>query len=170
MWLTRYGSQGYTGRLPIGVHKPPGLWISVSGSGARRSFSCTPLDRKRVRRGYAYVRAIPLQTPTLPAYLLPTELFRGRICHPTLCITWATSLVCRHPWLSKSQTVKRPPPSCNSTHWAPMPAFLLETRKGLLDHLVTMHAQYVMEMCRHAKHIYEQQHRGCTSVRNAPSM
>jgi hypothetical protein len=54
-------------------------------------------------------------------------------------------------------------------HCALMPAFLLETRKGLLDHLVTMHAQYIMEMCRHAKHIYEQQHRGCASVRNAPS-
>jgi TnpA family transposase len=40
-----------------------------------------------------------------------------------------------------------------------MLAFLLETRKSLLDHLVTMHDQYLMEMCRHAKHLYEQQHR-----------
>jgi TnpA family transposase len=38
-------------------------------------------------------------------------------------------------------------------------AFLLETRKNLLDHLVTMHDQYVMDMCRHAKQRYEQQHR-----------
>jgi TnpA family transposase len=35
----------------------------------------------------------------------------------------------------------------------------LETRKQLLDHLVTMHDQYMMEMCRHAKHSHEQQHR-----------
>ena len=40
-----------------------------------------------------------------------------------------------------------------------MLAFLLETRKHLLDHLVTMHDQYIMEMCRHAKHRHEQQHR-----------
>lgn len=43
--------------------------------------------------------------------------------------------------------------------YALMLAFLLETRKSLLDHLVTMHDQYIMEMCRHAKHLYEQQHR-----------
>jgi TnpA family transposase len=43
--------------------------------------------------------------------------------------------------------------------YALMLAFLLETRKHLLDHLVTMHDQYVTEMCRHAKHLYEQQHR-----------
>jgi TnpA family transposase len=38
-------------------------------------------------------------------------------------------------------------------------AFLLETRKHLLDHLVTMHEQYIMDMCRHAKQSHEQQHR-----------
>src|SRR5215813_14943642 len=40
-----------------------------------------------------------------------------------------------------------------------MLAFLLETRNDLLDHLVTMHDQYVMEMCRQAKHLHEQMHR-----------
>lgn len=40
-----------------------------------------------------------------------------------------------------------------------MLVFLLETRKQLLDHLVTMHDQYMTEMCRHAKHRHEQQHR-----------
>jgi hypothetical protein len=40
-----------------------------------------------------------------------------------------------------------------------MLAFLLETRKDLLDHLVTMHDQYIMEMCRQAKHLHEQKHR-----------
>jgi len=43
--------------------------------------------------------------------------------------------------------------------YALMLAFLLETRKSLLDHLVLMHDQYVTEMCRHVRHRYEQQHR-----------
>ena len=43
--------------------------------------------------------------------------------------------------------------------YALMLAFLLETRKGLLDHLVLMHDQYVTEMCRHVRQRYEQQHR-----------
>ena len=43
--------------------------------------------------------------------------------------------------------------------YALMIAFLLETRKNLLDHLVTMHDQYMTEMCRHAKQSHEQQHR-----------
>jgi hypothetical protein len=43
--------------------------------------------------------------------------------------------------------------------YALMLAFVLETRKDLLDHLVLMHDQYVMEMCRHAQHLDEQQHR-----------
>ena len=43
--------------------------------------------------------------------------------------------------------------------YALMLSFLLETRKILLDHLVTMHDQYVMEMCRKAKNIHEKQHR-----------
>jgi hypothetical protein len=47
----------------------------------------------------------------------------------------------------------------NHKRYALMLAFLLETRKGLLDHLVLMHDQYVTEMCRRVKHDYEQQHR-----------
>jgi TnpA family transposase len=43
--------------------------------------------------------------------------------------------------------------------YALMICFLLETRKVLLDHLVKMHDQYVMEMDRQAKNIYEKQHR-----------
>lgn len=43
--------------------------------------------------------------------------------------------------------------------YALMACFLLETRKVLLDHLVTMHEQYVMTMCRKSKHTYEQKHR-----------
>lgn len=43
--------------------------------------------------------------------------------------------------------------------YALMVCFLLETRKVLLDHLVTMHEQYLMEMCRKTKNIYEQKHR-----------
>ncbi|MEL6455735.1 MAG: Tn3 family transposase [Cyanobacteria bacterium J06623_5] len=43
--------------------------------------------------------------------------------------------------------------------YALMACFLLETRKVLLDHLVTMHDQYVMTMCRKSKHTYEQKHR-----------
>jgi hypothetical protein len=40
-----------------------------------------------------------------------------------------------------------------------MIGFLLETRKELLDHLVQMHEQYVMEMCRQSKNLYEKKHR-----------
>jgi len=40
-----------------------------------------------------------------------------------------------------------------------MVCFLLETRKVLLDHLVKMHDQYLTDMCRKAKNIYEQKHR-----------
>jgi TnpA family transposase len=43
--------------------------------------------------------------------------------------------------------------------YALMVCFLLETRKVLLDHLVTMHEQYLMDLCRKAKNIYEQKHR-----------
>ncbi len=43
--------------------------------------------------------------------------------------------------------------------YALMVCFLLETRKVLLDQLVTMHDQYLMNMCRKAKHLYEQKHR-----------
>jgi TnpA family transposase len=43
--------------------------------------------------------------------------------------------------------------------YALMLSFLLETRKMLLDHLVKMHDQYIMEMCRQAKNVYEKKHR-----------
>lgn len=43
--------------------------------------------------------------------------------------------------------------------YALMVCFLLETRKVLLDHLVTMHDQYLMDICRKAKNIHEQKHR-----------
>jgi TnpA family transposase len=40
-----------------------------------------------------------------------------------------------------------------------MVCFLLETRKTLLDHLVTMHDQYLMEITRQTHHAHEQKHR-----------
>jgi len=43
--------------------------------------------------------------------------------------------------------------------YALMTGFLQETRKILLDHLVTMHDQYVMEICRQAKNSHEKNHR-----------
>lgn len=43
--------------------------------------------------------------------------------------------------------------------YAMMICFLLETRKTLLDHLVVMHDQYVVEMCRESRNAYEQKHR-----------
>ncbi len=43
--------------------------------------------------------------------------------------------------------------------YALMCGFLLETHKVLLDHLVKMHDQYLLELCRHAKNAHEQQHR-----------
>ena len=42
---------------------------------------------------------------------------------------------------------------------AMMIGFLWETRKALLDHLVTMPDQYVMEMCRETRNAHEKQHR-----------
>ena len=40
-----------------------------------------------------------------------------------------------------------------------MVCFLLETRKVLLDNLIQMHDQFLTDMCRKAKNIYEQKHR-----------
>ncbi|HPO40858.1 MAG TPA: Tn3 family transposase [Bacteroidales bacterium] len=40
-----------------------------------------------------------------------------------------------------------------------MTCFLLETRKVLLDHLVKMHDQYIMDMCRHSGEALEKKHR-----------
>ena len=47
----------------------------------------------------------------------------------------------------------------NHKRYALMTSFLLERRKSLLDHLVMMHDQYVVEMCRKSKNIYENKHR-----------
>jgi hypothetical protein len=43
--------------------------------------------------------------------------------------------------------------------YAMMICFLLETRKALLDHLVTMHDRYVMELCRQTRNAHEKKHR-----------
>lgn len=43
--------------------------------------------------------------------------------------------------------------------YALMICFLLETRKVLLDHLVRMHDQYITEICRECRNIYEKKHR-----------
>lgn len=40
-----------------------------------------------------------------------------------------------------------------------MACFLLETRKVLLDHLVKMHDQYLTDLCRKSKNLYEHKHR-----------
>jgi TnpA family transposase len=40
-----------------------------------------------------------------------------------------------------------------------MICFLLETRKALLDHLVTMHDQYVIDISRQTRNAYEKKHR-----------
>lgn len=40
-----------------------------------------------------------------------------------------------------------------------MSCFLLATRKVLLDHLVKMHDQYIMDMCRHSMDALEKKHR-----------
>jgi hypothetical protein len=49
-----------------------------------------------------------------------------------------------------------------------MVCFLLETRKTLLDHLVTMHDQYLMEITRQTHHAHEQKHRELRKRRNRP--
>lgn len=43
--------------------------------------------------------------------------------------------------------------------YALMVCFLLETRQVLLDHLVTMHDQYLTDICRQTKNVYERKHR-----------
>lgn len=43
--------------------------------------------------------------------------------------------------------------------YALMICFLLEIRKVILDHLVTMHDQYVTEMCRESRNTYEKKHK-----------
>lgn len=40
-----------------------------------------------------------------------------------------------------------------------MICFLLESRKLILDHLVKMHDQYIMDLCRHSRLAHEKQHR-----------
>ena len=42
--------------------------------------------------------------------------------------------------------------------YALMICFLLETHKILLDHLVKMHDQYITEICRESRNIYEKKH------------
>lgn len=43
--------------------------------------------------------------------------------------------------------------------YAMMVCFLVESRKVLLDHLVKMHDQYMLEICRQAKNVHEKKHR-----------
>ena len=43
--------------------------------------------------------------------------------------------------------------------YAMMACFLMETRKGLLDHLVKMHDQFIMDLLRKSRHIHEMKHR-----------
>ncbi len=48
-----------------------------------------------------------------------------------------------------------------NTHkrYALMTCFLLETRKNLLDHIVKMHDQYIIDICRRSRNTYEKKHR-----------
>ena len=43
--------------------------------------------------------------------------------------------------------------------YALMICFLIESRKIILDHLVNMHDQYILEICRECKNSYEKKHR-----------
>jgi len=43
--------------------------------------------------------------------------------------------------------------------YAMMVCFMLESRKVLLDHLIKMHDQYIMEICRECKNEHEKKHR-----------
>ena len=61
--------------------------------------------------------------------------------------------------LTKKYSAKELKRFNESKRYALMICFLLETRKVLLDHLVNMHDQYVLELCRHAKNAYEKKHR-----------
>jgi TnpA family transposase len=55
-----------------------------------------------------------------------------------------------------AQALKRFAPA---KRYALVACFLAEARKTLLDHVVEMHDQYLIEMCRRAHHAFEEQHR-----------
>ncbi|MDH5561956.1 MAG: Tn3 family transposase, partial [Deltaproteobacteria bacterium] len=61
--------------------------------------------------------------------------------------------------LTKKYNVKDLKRFTKHKRYALMTCFLLETRKILLDYLVKMHDQYVMEISRQSKNIYEKKHR-----------
>jgi len=43
--------------------------------------------------------------------------------------------------------------------YALMICFLLESRKSLLDHIINMHGQFMLEMCRTSRNIHDKQHK-----------
>ena len=55
-----------------------------------------------------------------------------------------------------AQALKRFAPA---KRYALVACFLAETRKTLLDHVVEMHDQYLIDMCRRARSAFEEQHR-----------
>jgi hypothetical protein len=61
--------------------------------------------------------------------------------------------------LTKSYSAKDIKRFKDHKRYSLMVCFLLETRKVLLDHLVKMHDQYVLDMCRHSGEANEKKHR-----------
>ena len=55
-----------------------------------------------------------------------------------------------------AQALKRFP---QTTRYALLSCFLVETQKTLLDHLVQMHDQFLTTMCRRSRHAFEERHR-----------
>jgi len=55
-----------------------------------------------------------------------------------------------------AQVLKR---FASAKRYALVACFLVETRKTLLDHVVDMHDQYLIDMCRRAHNAFEEQHR-----------
>ena len=54
------------------------------------------------------------------------------------------------------QAVKRFAPE---TRTATLVCFLVEAHKSLLDHLITMHEQYVTGLLRRSRHAFDERHR-----------
>lgn len=61
--------------------------------------------------------------------------------------------------LTKNYSTKHLKRFKDHKRYAMMICFMLESQKVLLDHLVKMHDQYLMDMCRHSKNAYEKKHR-----------
>lgn len=133
--------------IPVDLRKTIDEWLTVSPS-EQRSF-------------FDYLKAYP---PTAKISSLKTYLQRYHILAKTGINTTkdlAIEPTFQHYLfqLAKKYSAKEIKRFNQAKRYALMICFLLETQKLLLDHLVTMHDQYITDICRRAKNEYEKKHR-----------